>query len=278
MIAALRTAKDWLPAIDQLIQQWRAKRLVDFSWPEPPQQSANFNSALTINWSLSEHWLLHHSTQQKAQKETQATVAWSAANTWILRGHGKRCHFRKIEIYPHEISLTDNSPHGRVLYNFTAHKRTAITQLLRFAGNADDDALELHSLIALAIIDIKQALQQNGQESIDSGYAAWLSMCDYIQEHFHQDIDRRQLAQLAGIHPNHVSRIFKRFGKQGFSNYLQTWRVQQAAHVLKHSTMNLDTIAQSCGLSDATYLNRCFKKHMGCTPGSYRSQYNPKHR
>ena len=48
---------------------------------------------------------------------------------------------------------------------------------------------------------------------------------------------------------------------------------EQAKRLLRFSDKNIETIAQECGMSDANYFSRIFKKVEGTTPGQYRRQW-----
>ena len=135
-------------------------------------------------------------------------------------------------------------------------------------------ALQIKSLFTLALIEIQELLQQAQGTPISRSEMAWLKIQDYLKEHYMQEIDRRQIAELISVHPNHLSRLFKRFAQTGFSKYLRRLRIHHACQYLKDSDLTLEQIAHACGLNDATYLIRCFKLVHHCTPGSYRSQFN----
>ena len=50
-------------------------------------------------------------------------------------------------------------------------------------------------------------------------------------------------------------------------------RITQAKRLLRFSDKNVEAIAQECGLNDANYFSRLFKRVEGTTPGEYRRQW-----
>jgi AraC-like DNA-binding protein len=73
----------------------------------------------------------------------------------------------------------------------------------------------------------------------------------------------------------HLSRstFARRFGEQLGEPplaYLARWRMQLAAHRLRHSTDTVETIAHDLGYASEFAFNRAFARHRGQPPGRYR--------
>jgi AraC family transcriptional regulator len=78
------------------------------------------------------------------------------------------------------------------------------------------------------------------------------------------------LADVAGVHPVHVARGFrKRFGCT-VAGYVRVLRVRRACDTLANTELPLSTIAQSAGFSDQSHFTRVFRSTMGMSPGAYR--------
>lgn len=92
---------------------------------------------------------------------------------------------------------------------------------------------------------------------------------DIIQDRFDEDISLTELAQMAGLSPFHLVRVFeKQFGVSPHA-YLTQTRVERARRSLIGTTRIAD-IAADCGFSDQAHLTRLFKKQLGVTPAKYR--------
>ncbi len=82
----------------------------------------------------------------------------------------------------------------------------------------------------------------------------------------------KQASELAGVHPVHVSRSFRRKLGCTFREYLTLIRLRRAADLLKRSLTGITEIAHACGFSDHAHFTRTFKRATGLTPTAYRTQ------
>lgn len=79
-----------------------------------------------------------------------------------------------------------------------------------------------------------------------------------------------ELAHEARHHPTHVAREFRRHYGRGIGAYLRGQRSEQAAHLLRSTTMPLTEIALTCGYAGSSQLSRAFRAVFGVTPSAYR--------
>ncbi|MDQ0207341.1 AraC family transcriptional regulator [Alkalicoccobacillus murimartini] len=92
---------------------------------------------------------------------------------------------------------------------------------------------------------------------------------DYIHEHYHLDITREHLAQLAGLHIDYYSRKFKQEYQKSPIAYLNDVRLHQAKQWLIQTQEPIRSIAKRVGFSDEFYFSRKFKAKEGCSPVVY---------
>lgn len=78
-----------------------------------------------------------------------------------------------------------------------------------------------------------------------------------------------ELAALAGVHPSHLLRIFRRFHGATVSNYIRQRRIARARTEVATSNRPLSTIALDAGFADQSHFTRVFKQVYGETPGQY---------
>jgi len=79
-----------------------------------------------------------------------------------------------------------------------------------------------------------------------------------------------QLAQIADVSPEHLSREFKEVFKLTVGEYRRQVKVKQSCHMLRHTDKDLCGIAFEAGFSDQSHFGRVFKKQTGLTPIEYR--------
>lgn len=95
---------------------------------------------------------------------------------------------------------------------------------------------------------------------------------EYILSHYGQDLTLTVLAAQVNIVPTTLCHVFKQVTGQRVSDYLIQTRINQAAKLLRDTSMEVKAITYACGFSTQTNFNRHFKRLMGCTPTEYRSK------
>ncbi|WP_375320705.1 helix-turn-helix transcriptional regulator [Aliivibrio logei] len=96
-------------------------------------------------------------------------------------------------------------------------------------------------------------------------------ICIYIQENFHRNIDRTNIANRFNISPNHLSRMFRQQGHMTLADYITWVRIERAKFMLKKYTFRLTEVATRCGFQDVNYFYRVFKNKTTYTPSDYRT-------
>lgn len=81
-----------------------------------------------------------------------------------------------------------------------------------------------------------------------------------------------ELARLAGVSPEHLSRTFREAHGVTLGEYLRTLRVERAREELANGDCSLGRLAVRLGFYDQSHFTRTFKAHVGCTPGQFRSR------
>ena len=97
-------------------------------------------------------------------------------------------------------------------------------------------------------------------------------LLDYIHTHYKDKITIEELAKTASISKTEVLRCFKAIMGLSPINYLNSYRLQRAAHMLINTEKNIQEIAEVCGFDDNSYFSKLFKKKYHVTPHDYRLQ------
>jgi Response regulator containing CheY-like receiver domain and AraC-type DNA-binding domain len=93
----------------------------------------------------------------------------------------------------------------------------------------------------------------------------------YIKLHYAQsDISVHYLADLFGITPNYLSKLFKEHAGSNFVDYLIEERMRAAGSLLLETPLKLNDIAEQVGYTNFSSFLRNFKKVYGMTPTEYR--------
>jgi len=102
------------------------------------------------------------------------------------------------------------------------------------------------------------------------------SIVNYVYVYYARDIKLIDLASLYFIHPNYLSRLFKKEMGMNFTDFLLSVRLEAAKRILANTDQSNIFVAMNTGFSGASHFNNVFKKHTGCTPKQYRKIYGEK--
>jgi AraC-like DNA-binding protein len=91
----------------------------------------------------------------------------------------------------------------------------------------------------------------------------------YMEEHFHENLERDKLAAIAGLSPWYYSGLFKRIKGCSPIAYLNEIRLRHAKKRLLDPHASIGEVARSCGYGDESYFRRKFKAETGITPGAF---------
>jgi len=81
-----------------------------------------------------------------------------------------------------------------------------------------------------------------------------------------------ELATIAGVHPVHLSREFRKHYQSTIGEYIRKRRIEHASYLLTSTSTPLSEIALTCGFSDQSHFCAMFKSHTGLTPAKFRDQ------
>jgi AraC-like DNA-binding protein len=101
-------------------------------------------------------------------------------------------------------------------------------------------------------------------------HQALSSVMLYIEQHFRDSIDQKDLAQRCGMTTFRFSRLFKEANGLGFTDYILDKRMNFAKDLLDNSQMPITSIGYEAGFKDPSYFARAFKQFANCTPSEYR--------
>jgi AraC family transcriptional regulator len=107
----------------------------------------------------------------------------------------------------------------------------------------------------------------------DSRHAPpWLSrVLDKVRTEYCRRLTLDDLAREAGVHPVHLSRVFRRCVGQGISEYVHHLRARAACEQMLSPETSLADISFSTGFADQSHFARSFRSITGITPAVFRS-------
>lgn len=84
------------------------------------------------------------------------------------------------------------------------------------------------------------------------------------------DLSLSALARRLNVNSSYLSALFKKEVGSTLTEYVGKRRVNYAMLLLETTSLQIQTIAQQCGIPDVNYFTRTFKKYAGVTPKEYR--------
>lgn len=91
-----------------------------------------------------------------------------------------------------------------------------------------------------------------------------------IKEHYAENLTLRELGQKYYINSSYLGQIFRKRYGQSFKNYLNSYRIKEAASQLIRTDKKISQVAEDVGYHDLDYFISRFIEQEGCTPSRYR--------
>ncbi|WP_027084853.1 AraC family transcriptional regulator [Cohnella panacarvi] len=98
------------------------------------------------------------------------------------------------------------------------------------------------------------------------------AVIEHIEQHYAETITLRQLAGIACMSESYFCRFFKKITTKSPVEYMNGYRVQQAAARLRETDDKMMEIALDVGFNSLSYFNVVFRGRYGCTPSDYRKK------
>jgi AraC family transcriptional regulator len=100
---------------------------------------------------------------------------------------------------------------------------------------------------------------------------AWLRRVkEALDDTYLQSPSLADLSVIAGVHPVHLSREFRKHYQSTIGEFIRKRRIEHACKMLTNSDTALSEIALACGFSDQSHFCAMFKGHTGLTPAKFR--------
>ena len=169
-----------------------------------------------------------------------------------------------------------NSPYGPMAADIYYHTSKPLSEAgnfllrtLNLLSEYQKDTGIVELITGLLKITLEE-LKEDAPLSASKANLTKLRISQYIQGNFYAPINRAHVAQVFGITPTYISRLFSETEGEGFNQMLRRLRFEHSALLLKNTNMSLDEITDACGYLSTTYFIAAFKKYFGTSPGKYR--------
>ncbi len=98
---------------------------------------------------------------------------------------------------------------------------------------------------------------------------------EYIEQHYADQFDMKQLASMAYFSSSHFRSVFRQHAGISPLEFLNQHRIEKAKELLLKTALNVAEIAYQVGFHDAGYFTRMFRKSEMKTPLAFRKSQAP---
>lgn len=123
-------------------------------------------------------------------------------------------------------------------------------------------------LLFLNLLNYTDRMNQNNPDLYHQNIA--VAAMRYIEDHY-PTATLEEFSSTVSLPAYQVSRLVSRHTGHSFKDLLQKQRLNQAAYLLIHTKMPMETIIASIGYNNSSYFYNLFKKEYGMTPKEYRT-------
>lgn len=136
-----------------------------------------------------------------------------------------------------------------------------------FSHRDDFSGLALESISTELLI----AASRQHASRLERKPPVWLERVkQFLRENFSEPPSLDEIARAVGIHPMHLTRVFRQFERCTVGDYIRKARIEYARQRMLDSNDPLVEIALAAGFADQTHFTRSFKRVAGMTPAEFR--------
>jgi AraC family transcriptional regulator of arabinose operon len=141
---------------------------------------------------------------------------------------------------------------------------------LRDAENTDMAAYRDSLIQAIYSEFLSRCSFQEANEERQPLHPAVVQAKGWIEGELSQPVHLSDIAQVAGVSPAHLTRLFQQAYGISPIRYLWEQRLKNAAELLYNTGLSVAEISYRSGFSNPQHFSKMFKAHYRMTPGSYR--------
>ncbi|RJE86225.1 response regulator [Paenibacillus sp. 1011MAR3C5] len=148
--------------------------------------------------------------------------------------------WQAYQVLGEEVSLERMSQAVRSLTDLRIWASTALTRTIAYARQREDN---------VTVMD---------------------KVKSFISQHVSQSISREDIARHVHLHPDYLSRLFKKETGQSIVEYILDEKMAIARELLTGTELSVSDVASSVGYSNFSYFSKVFKSAIQMNPNEYR--------
>jgi two-component system response regulator YesN len=208
---------------------------------------------------------------------------WSILSS-LLKTGTKEAIIHKVEAFLGDLvqyqGLDANYLHQfnqnfvQVLYSYLNGKGVHAHQLF-----GDEQSREISEAAGRTVKDMLTWVQHavskamNQAEAANETESVIETVKRYIALNIDQDLSRETVSEQVYLHPDHLTRLFKKETGHTITDYVLLERIKLAKELLTQSNIPISSISSSVGYSNFSHFTKVFKKYTDMGPTEYRNQF-----
>lgn len=97
-----------------------------------------------------------------------------------------------------------------------------------------------------------------------------LKVINYIRDNYGSNVTLSEAAELIGVTPEYLSKLFFQKINVNFTVFLRNFRISEAKRMILTGKYRIQEIAEHVGFNDPKYFNKVFKSVCGVTPSEFK--------
>jgi AraC-like DNA-binding protein len=123
-----------------------------------------------------------------------------------------------------------------------------------------------------------QVVELSAPERPGGGPPAIAAAMAHIEAHLAEPLTVPDIAQVAGVSHNHLTRLFRAETGTTVVAYIRRRRLERARHLLRASTLAIPAVAAAVGIPDLQAFNKACHRELGGSPRAVRTSASPVYR
>lgn len=233
-----------------------------------------------------DHYLIHHVLSGSGYYQTpNATYTLHAGDTFLIYPQTEITYFADKQT-PWEYAWVGfNGSDATAILNATDFSKdhpviptgpisdTIKEHLLGIydaRGNGFMESVEMTGRLYQTLALFMKHANTNEQLNTAGSYVQ--TAISYISANYSFPITVEDIAHYVGVSRSHLFRSFETILQQSPKEYLTSFRIRQSCHLLEHSSLSINAIANSVGFDNGLYFSKTFHKLKGMPPREYRKK------
>lgn len=167
------------------------------------------------------------------------------------------------------------SERGIQIVGTTLNEVSEIMLQLPYLKNFDrmNNFFRLLDIIGNSDSNIKLASEEYMRKQFKPANRRIALVHDYLMNHYREEIDLKQLAELVHMAEGSLCRFFKMNVGSSVFEYLNRIKVELACKLLMDPDMVIIDVCLDSGFNNLSHFNKQFRKNTGVTPSEYRKRF-----